>query len=232
MVIITKCTVVVAGLLYYSNHCNKSQGAVAMKDKKKVSELLAALKAEFDTPFEIATVEDFERKLNGDLPRVKIINENMQEFLGIEFKKAANDGRFYKNFSISQFVWAYFNNGIPKGHEIHHKVNGKLDNNIENLVCLTIEEHKEHHKVECNCTNCGKYLGFKIEYANNKTHNHFCSQKCNKEWHKKYPTMIQRKCVICGIEFSAKLRGKETAITCSHSCSTKLGAMRRLSKIK
>lgn len=43
-------------------------------------------------------------------------------------------------------VWETFVGPIPKGYEIHHINGNKQDNRLENLQCLTKEEHKEIHK--------------------------------------------------------------------------------------
>lgn len=43
-------------------------------------------------------------------------------------------------------IWETFVGSIPKGYEIHHINGNRQDNRLENLQCLTKEEHKELHK--------------------------------------------------------------------------------------
>ena len=44
-------------------------------------------------------------------------------------------------------VWVYYNGEIPKGYDIHHIDEDKLNNNISNLELLTHSEHsKKPHK--------------------------------------------------------------------------------------
>lgn len=43
-------------------------------------------------------------------------------------------------------VWEYHNGHVvPEGCEIHHRDHNRRNNNIENLECLTIIEHRKHH---------------------------------------------------------------------------------------
>jgi len=42
-------------------------------------------------------------------------------------------------------VWKDHNGPIPDGHDIHHKDENKLNNNIGNLEILTTKEHGEIH---------------------------------------------------------------------------------------
>ena len=43
------------------------------------------------------------------------------------------------------------------------------------------DNNPQTHRIECNCTNCNKLI--KIKYSSyNRHQNHFCSQKCMKQW--------------------------------------------------
>jgi len=62
------------------------------------------------------------------------------------------DGRYYfpckgtkagKRLHVA--VWEHFNGLMPKGCEIHHRDHDRRNNDIENLECLTIAEHRKHH---------------------------------------------------------------------------------------
>jgi len=47
--------------------------------------------------------------------------------------------------SLHRYIWRYHNGSIPKGCQIHHDNRNIFDNRIENLICVTIQEHREIH---------------------------------------------------------------------------------------
>ena len=47
---------------------------------------------------------------------------------------------------VHRLIWEEHYGKIPSGMDIHHKDGNKLNNKIENLECLTREEHKARHK--------------------------------------------------------------------------------------
>ena len=70
------------------------------------------------------------------------------------FEKVSD--QHYRIFSKGQHivVWEHHNGAIAKNHVIHH-INGVKDDNwIENLVCLSRNDHNNHMKqpVEYNIT--------------------------------------------------------------------------------
>ena len=131
----TKCTVVVAGLLYCSNRWQKSQGVIAMKDMSKVAELIAALKNEIETPYELAAIERLEKELVEGAPKVEIIDETHQKFNGIIFFK---DGKNHHRHAmgIYQAIWIHYFGEIPEGYVIHHKDLNPCNNDIANLQLI------------------------------------------------------------------------------------------------
>ena len=46
------------------------------------------------------------------------------------------------------FVWELFNGPIPKGYQIHHKDENRLNDRLDNLEILTEFEHKSLHGKE------------------------------------------------------------------------------------
>ncbi len=51
-----------------------------------------------------------------------------------------------KRMYIHRLVWEYHNGSIPKGYEVHHEDENKLNNNILNLKLKYYREHKGEHK--------------------------------------------------------------------------------------
>jgi hypothetical protein len=196
-----------------------------MKSKEKVQELLEALKLETESSYEMTVIKEFERKINAE-PRVKIIDENCQEFEGHLYKRATNKGKpnyFARVEWLHRKVMESYIGEIPKGYDVHHSTkneNGYFDtnkNNIEDLELMTESDHlalhQQYRKKELFvCKNCGK------KYESPTTgRNCFCSQKCNNEWRRKN-LLVEVVCPICGTIFTTPKRQRQTQC-CSKKCA-------------
>ena len=174
-----------------------------MKNKENVANLIAQLKAEIETPYELAAVERLERELVEGAPKVEIIDEKRQKFNGITFYKRSS-GHYHCGMGLHQAVWLYYFGLISEGYEIHHKNENKDDNNIENLQSLSKGDHSKIHnklklenrkKIKVVCNECGKEFE-----AYDCGKNRFCSDYCQSKYrHKK--DKITKKCAVCGKEF-------------------------------
>lgn len=60
-----------------------------------------------------------------------------------------------KNKLFHRFVWEFYNGPIPKGYIIHHKNGNKLDNRLENLICISSKEHNLLHAKDRKIWNKG-----------------------------------------------------------------------------
>ena len=149
-----------------------------MKNPEQVAALIAELKAACEYPFEFAAVAELE-KYCLELPRVKILDDTHQEFLGKVYEKDAT-GHYKK---LHREVWKFFNGSIPKGYAIHHRDFNAGNNQLENLQLVTKKQHQQIHVPKgwqipkpfktFVCDWCGK------EYqAQDNGRNHFCSTKC------------------------------------------------------
>lgn len=49
---------------------------------------------------------------------------------------------------VHRLVWEYFHGPIPKGYIIRHRDGNKLNNEIDNLECLSRAEHCAKHRQE------------------------------------------------------------------------------------
>ena len=203
-----------------------------IKNKDRVTELIAALKAEIETPYELAAIERLENELTNGAPSVEVIDEKSQKLFGLKFYKKDN-GHYVYSFGIHQLMYMLHYGEIPEGCQIHHIDFNPANNNIENLLPLTRSEHMKLHaltrrrqKQKFICENCGK------EYeAFNNSHNRFCSDNCAQKY--KYNAGLKheiRKCEWCGKEFST-FKGHDTKC-CSQSCGLKLALKTKGFKIR
>ena len=45
-----------------------------------------------------------------------------------------------------RWIWEQANGPIPEGHEIHHRDHNALNNDLDNLMCVTAEWHDNYHQ--------------------------------------------------------------------------------------
>ena len=190
-----------------------------MKNKENVANLIAQLKAEIETPYELAAVERLERELVEGAPKVEVIDEKRQKFNGITFYKRSS-GHYHCGMGLHQAVWLYYFGLISEGYEIHHKNENKDDNNIENLQSLSKGDHSKIHnnlklenrkKIKGVCKECGKEFE-----AYDCGKNRFCSDYCQSKYrHKK--DKITKKCAVCGKEY--KTYKYKISTCCSAKCA-------------
>lgn len=196
-----------------------------MKHKEKIFNLLRDCA---ETPQEKLAVEEMIEKVEGNLPKVEVIDENHQKFDGITYcrsKAPRMEGRYFKLLSLHRMIWTCYNGEIPEGYDIHHIDFNKNNNDISNLIALPKSVHQSLHaringkkthknRGKFNCVNCGK-----IFEANDNGHNLYCSKKCLEEYRKNVLYAENRICKNCGKEFSAYKYGHQKF--CCHECSAK-----------
>ena len=210
-----------------------------MKDKEKVAKLIEALKAETTTEQELHFIEECERKLNGKLPRVEVIDDKHQKFNGEIYTKREKNGYYVIWKTLHKEVMKYYLGGdIPENLIIHHNKKTKegywdrSKNNIEDLKLVTKAEHEEiHQKRKLNlefkdavCTVCGKK--FKSKYHGGSRRPFLCSAKCKNIWAANQ--IEERVCVICGKTFTICKYKKSKC--CSYHCGNILGHLNRKEK--
>lgn len=191
-----------------------------MKNPERVAELLDALKAECEFRFEFDAVATVAKTVS-ELPRVTVIDDEHQEFLGKIYHKR-NGGHYYrshdnKSIAIHRVVWESYYGEIPGGCVIHHIDFNPANNDIKNLQCLTKVEHRRLHnsnQILVVCEVCGQTF-----LAQNFHQHRTCSQKCYAQ--------IQKKsvCAYCGKEFVTSKR--YAAQTCSSECAHALAQQSR-----
>ncbi len=120
-------------------------------------------------------------------------------------------------------IWE-FHNGmeVPPEHEIHHKDGNPHNNDISNLECLSIKEHRSRFKFKSE-ESFKKQMEHleKIRDMSKKWH----SSPEGRKWHSENAKramqkrkLIDLKCIFCGKEHKSKYGFKQF---CSNSCSQK-----------
>lgn len=197
-----------------------------MKNPERVAELLDALKAECEFRFEFDAVATVAKTVS-ELPRVTVIDDEHQEFLGKIYHKRPIGGHYYRSYNklnaaLHRTVWAYYNGDIPDGCEIHHVDENKDNNDIANLQCLTKAEHRRLHKagkIVVVCEVCGRTF-----LTRDNLPSSICSQKCRDQKRQQQPKPAT--CEYCGKEFVTNER--HSARTCSSECAHALARKTRL----
>ena len=185
-----------------------------MKFTHEVVAALNVLRHAAENDFERHRINILERDLTTP-PQVEVIDDNHQRLNGIVFHKDTN-GHFTNSFSIHRAVWIYHNGEIPSGYHIHHVDNNKANNAIDNLQCLTKEEHRAIHNNQLPLNNlvcevCGK------EFVSYSVNARFCSKKCMRKSNYK-KNFKEHICAYCGKTFRSE---KTSRKFCSKSCSAK-----------
>ena len=127
---------------------------------------------------------------------------------------------------LHQYVWEKEHGPIPKGYEIHHIDGNTMNNDITNLMMVTIKEHKEIHANNISEERMD-YLRKNLDKnARPKAIKWHKSEK-GSEWHKKhyekYKEKFHRKdtfkCECCGEQFESVVTGVNRF--CSNKCKSK-----------
>lgn len=156
------------------------------------------------------------------------MDEKFQFFNGLKFTRDDTTG-YYLNSTIRKrmhrYVWEFYKGEIPSGYEIHHIDKNKANNTIENLECLTIQEHKNEHREN------SKELGAKnIESGHLNRIRELASEWHDSEegrkWHKKHYEKMKHKlhqkdkfiCLNCNDEFISTITGNNKF--CSNKCKS------------
>ena len=189
-----------------------------MKFTPEVIAALQVLRDHAENDFERHRLDVLERDLTSP-PKVEIIDDTHQRFNGVVYRKQASS-RYAITKQIHRDVWQYYHGEIPITYEIHHLDSNPQNNSVNNLRCLSAEEHHRLHlpkgtqiprtKTIYTCKECGK------EYSTFQRHDAlFCSQQCRDKHHYTHNREI-RLCKFCGKPFSVWRHNKNQF--CSRQC--------------
>lgn len=91
-----------------------------------------------------------------------------------------------KDKFLHRLVWEKYNGEIPKGYQIHHIDENKLNNDISNLSLISPQEHTKHHMTGEKNPNYGKELSLEIKLNMSKHQNKTGYFRVSKEYGEQY----------------------------------------------
>lgn len=158
-----------------------------------------------------------------------MVEKDIIEFNGIKFRRYPNSKihvrrtrysphSFHRKRGVESLhreIWKFYNGPIPAGYHIHHIDGDPLNNAIENLECLSEEEHRAKHSGVKICAHCGKHFDTKSMGTAI-----YCSAACTTL--ARYHSGIDhesRTCIGCGTAFRCHKHSKTKY--CSESCASK-----------
>lgn len=186
-----------------------------MKNENRVKEILDELKSLAESDFELHRISVLEKDLT-EPPKVEQIDETHQKFNGLIYR-IDKTNHYRTQAQIHRDIWEYYFGKIPENHLIHHRDFNPENNSIENLIPLTIPEHREVHNIEApkqkvSCVICGK----EFETYNGAK---YCSRPC-----REIAESEEKTCPYCGKKFLNNQRGQKY---CSRRCGQKARNQKR-----
>jgi hypothetical protein len=115
----------------------------------------------------------------------------------------ANRGVTY----LHRYVWEKFNGPIPEGYVIHHKDRDTTNNALENLECITTEQHHSEHSDERSAFSSSEQQISHLDAIRELTKEWHASDE-GRQWHSAHAksawagrTPTTKKCKCCGEAF-------------------------------
>jgi len=174
-----------------------------------------------------------------------MVNSEIKDFNGIRYYRypeaknwcakwyfrCENKIRLTPDYYLHRAIWRFHNGEIPKGFHIHHKDGNPLNNEIDNLQCLSPSDHRKSHydfekysgmgkkawdqwvKVIKKCTHCLKE--YEVYRASQSK---YCSNSClSIARYNSGIDNIEKECQECGkMYYCNKYKIK---ISCSRKCA-------------
>lgn len=138
-----------------------------------------------------------------------------------------SDGRQHR-IRLHTYVWEKHNGPVPDGYEIHHIDRNTDNNEIENLVMLTVEDHRALHASLLTDEKRQAYRENLDRTARPKAKEWHASEE-GRKWHSIHGKEVaakqaQRKttnvCCYCGKEFEVLSSVANRTKFCSNKCKT------------
>lgn len=150
---------------------------------------------------------------------------------GYSFRRDKKTGYYLSSKPIGKkrkrlhvYIWEKFNGPVPKNMHIHHKDKNKYNNELENLVCISSDEHKKIHAHDVDKNKLKENL---LKNALPKAAEWHKSD-VGRAWHSEHAKKIfmDRKpqkyiCDFCGKEFETlNIYSKNSNKFCSNNCKS------------
>lgn len=132
-----------------------------------------------------------------------------------------------KKILLHRYVWQKHNGEIPKGYIVHHIDEDKENNDISNLMLMSLSEHSSKHTRERIEADPDKYAQDFVERTNEKSKEWHRSKE-GKKWHAKHGKVLVdarkaskiliQKCEHCGNEYTVSEMDASRSKFCSKKC--------------
>lgn len=153
-------------------------------------------------------------------------NKDLAIFDGEKFRRDKKTGYYLCSKlrkRLHRYVYEYYNGEIPKGYDIHHKID-KYHNDIEDLELKKKSEHRQYHKNALTEEQREWYRDNMNKVARPKAIEWHKSKK-GIEWHKEHYVLYKEKfkevkqfsCENCGKKFQSS---QQQSRFCSNRCKS------------
>ena len=153
------------------------------------------------------------------------LEQDIIEYNGITFirypgSKSLSASRYYYPYAngrrmrgvgaLHRVIWESVNGPIPEGHEIHHKDEDFLNNDISNLECLTAKAHAQIHHLgvvtPAKLANLDRIRPLTKQWHASPEGRKWHADHAKEVYKSRKP--INRVCVQCGVAYQSFARRK------------------------
>lgn len=162
--------------------------------------------------------------------RVTVISATKQEFMGTVYYRC---GHYYQRRGkrLHRTVWSHYYGDIPQGCHVHHKDDDRSNNNIENLECITCNEHLSGKHGHISSANGKRAIEIARVYASqwhkSEAGRAWHSIHGKEVWEKQQLRKITKICQWCGEEYETLVSKRNLSKWCGGNCKASALRCRR-----